>query len=158
MNPPFFRATYSLNVKITSAVILAILFLAGALGGITGLVVSGTLIPASLLLVVTGFSVQRGNLVVHSLLWSKSFDLCELVDIRAAPGATLGSLRAFGSGGLFASIGYFSNQVLGNYLGYITDPQNAVVVEFTNRLVVVTPEDPQGLEEAVLAEYRRIHL
>lgn len=158
MNPPFFRATYSLNLKITTAVILAILFLAGALGGTTGLLISGALIPASLLLVITGFSVQRGNLVVHSLVWSKSFVLCELVDIRVEPGITLGSMRTFGSGGLFASIGYFTNQALGNYLGYMTDPQNAVVVEFTNRLVVVTPEDPQGLQEAVLAEYRRIRI
>lgn len=53
-------------------------------------------------------------------------------------------MRSFGSGGLFASIGYFSNQVLGNYLAYITDPQNAVVVEFTNRLVVVTPKTQMG--------------
>lgn len=77
MNPPFFRATYSPSLKITTAVILAILFLAGGLGGTTGLLISGALIPASLLLVITGFSVQRGNLVVHSLVWSKSFDLCE---------------------------------------------------------------------------------
>ncbi len=158
MNPPFFRSPWSTNLKISTAILTGLLVVAAAVSGPIGAVLGTVLYAVSLLLMVTGYSVQGGKVVVHGLLWRKAFDLCELEDIVVEPNITSNSVRSFGLGGLFSSMGYFNNKELGRYLGYMTDPQNAVVLDFMNQRVVVTPEDPEAFHAAVKAEYRRIHL
>lgn len=158
MNPPFFRSPWSTNLKISTAILTGLLVVAMFISGPVGALLGAALYAASLLLMVTGYSVQEGKIIVHGLLWRKAFDLCELQDIEVAPNITSNSVRSFGLGGLFSSMGYFNNSELGRYLGYMTDPQNAVVLDFVNQRVVVTPEDPEAFHDAVKAEYRRIHL
>jgi len=60
-----------------------------------------------------------------------------------------GSLRLFGNGGLFSSSGLFWNRRLGRYRAFATDPGNAVVLEFPDRTLVVTPESPSGFLAAL---------
>jgi hypothetical protein len=158
MNPPYFRAPWSSNLKISTAIVTVLLLAAILLAGPVGTVLGVTLYAAFLLLMVTGYSIQSGKVVVHGLIWRKAFDLCELRDIQVAPNITSNSVRGFGLGGLFSAMGYFSNKELGRYLGYMTDPQNAVVLDFVSVRVVVTPEDPHAFREAVMVEYHRIHL
>jgi hypothetical protein len=155
MDPIYFRSPWSTTLKVSTAVFLALLLLAMILGGPAGALLGGALLVAAFLMMVNGYSVQDGKVIVHGLLWHKSFDLCELDDILAEPYLNNGSVRTFGLGGLFSSIGYFRNQELGNYLGFMTDGQNTVALDFASKRVLVTPEDPQGFREAVMAEYHR---
>jgi hypothetical protein len=158
MDPVYFRSPWSKTLKISTAVFLALFLLAMILGGPAGALLGGALLVAAFLLMVNGYSIQNGHVFVYGLLWRKAFDLCELQDILAEPYLTNGSVRTFGLGGLFSSIGYFRNQELGNYLGFMTDAKNTVALDFVSKRLVVTPEDPQGFRDAVLAEYRKIHV
>jgi hypothetical protein len=158
MNPPYFRAPWSSTLKISTAILTFLLIMAMIVSGPVGAFLGAALYVAFLLLMVTGYSVQPGKVVVHGLLWRKAFDLCELQDIQVSPNITNNSVRSFGLGGIFSSMGYFNNKELGRYLGYMTDPQNAVVLDFASGRVVVTPDDPHGFREAVMVEYHRIHL
>jgi len=158
MPPAYFTSPWSNTLKISTSVFLVVLLTAMFVSPPLGKVFCGVLIIASLLLMVNGYSIQEGKLYVHGLLWRKMFDLCELEDIVVEPFATARSIRTFGIGGLFSSMGYFSSQVLGAYLAFMTDVQNTVVVDFVGQRLVITPNDPQGFRDALLTEYRRIHL
>jgi hypothetical protein len=52
------------------------------------------------------------------------------------------SIRTCGNGGLFCFAGAFNNNRLGSYRAFATDPKRAVVLRFSDRTVVVTPDQP----------------
>ena len=52
--------------------------------------------------------------------------------------------RLCGIGGLFVFCGLFWSRKLGRYRAYITDPRRAVVLRFGNKVVVVTPDEPDS--------------
>jgi hypothetical protein len=74
-----------------------------------------------------------------------------LTSIRFEPGATMGSIRAMGIGGLFGFVGHYHNEMLGTYRAYITDESRTVVMAFGEETIVVTPGDPVAFLEAVEA-------
>ncbi|MGD8816102.1 MAG: PH domain-containing protein [Acidobacteriota bacterium] len=100
---------------------------------------------------VRGYSVVDGKLLVHRLGWSTKFDLAKLTEVEYSPGATLGSVRVMGVGGLFGFIGRFRNETLGMYRALATDSANTVVLDFAGSKVVVTPDDPSRFVTAVEA-------
>ena len=68
-----------------------------------------------------------------------------LQDLQTAeidPEAMNRSIRLFGNGGLFCFAGQFRNKKLGRYRAYATDPKLAVILRFTDKVVVVTPGSP----------------
>ena len=83
-------------------------------------------------------------------MWSR-FDLNLVASADYSPGATLGSVRTFGIGGLFGFVGHFRNAFLGPYRAYATDPANAVVLRLGREVVVVTPERPAEFVAAIEA-------
>lgn len=98
---------------------------------------------------VSGYSVKDGRLLVHRLGWSTKFDLARLSAFNADPHAMMGSIRLFGSAGLFCVIGYYRNGVLGHYRAYVTDSARSVVLEFGDAKIVVSPDDPQAFVETL---------
>lgn len=158
MEPVYFRSPWSRSLKITVIIILALLTIAMVFGGPVGLVFGGVTLFSGTLLMVNGYSVQEGKVVVHGLLWRRIFDLCELEEINLAPPGEDNAPVVSGISGLFGVLGTFGNPNPESVLGFITDVQNAVVIDFFNKRVVVTPENPEAFRAAVLAEYRRIHL
>lgn len=54
----------------------------------------------------------------------------------------MGSIRTFGIGGLFGYIGYFKNSILGSYKAYATNSEKAVLIETSDKPIIVTPDDP----------------
>jgi hypothetical protein len=65
------------------------------------------------------------------------------------PEAMSGSIRLAGNGGLFAFTGLYRSRRLGNYRAFATDPENSVVLTFSERIIVVTPNDPRGFVESI---------
>lgn len=98
---------------------------------------------------VSGYSVKDGQLLVHRLGWSTKFDLARLSAFNVNPHAMSGSIRLFGSAGLFCVIGYYRNGVLGHYRAYVTDSARSVVLEFGDAKIVVSPDDPQAFVETL---------
>ncbi len=145
----YFRAPWSNTLKLSTSlflILLGVLFFIS--DGFVPYLIAAILLT-SLLLSVSGYSVKDGKLLVHRLLWRTSFDLKLLSGMEVQPYATVGSIRLLGVGGLFASVGRFRSQALGDYRAYITDPKNTVVLDFSGEIVVITPADPLAFERAV---------
>lgn len=150
-----FHAPWSATLKVVTAfavailagvaILFATLFPRDLLGGVavtlTTLLVSATLL-GSALFVVRGYEVGHGILRIRRLLWSTEIPLSQLQAASADPTAMSSSLRLFGNGGLFVFAGLFWNRKLGRFRAFATLPQNAVVLQFERRTVVVTPDDP----------------
>ncbi|MFT3783246.1 MAG: helix-turn-helix domain-containing protein [Nibricoccus sp.] len=103
----------------------------------------------SLFFGVNGYSIRQGKLLVHRLGWATKFDLAQLSGFEANPHAMMGSIRLFGNGGIFCFHGYFRNAILGRYKAYVTNPALCVVLEFGERKIVISPDDPQTFVEAL---------
>ena len=103
---------------------------------------------------VRSYVVTPETLLVQRLGWNTKLDLVSLRSVVVDSQVMKGSIRTFGNGGLFSFSGYFRNKQLGTYRAFATDPSRAVVLWFTDHVVVITPEDPQMLA-AKLMSYRR---
>lgn len=146
-----FFAPWSTRLKLTTGVFAAVLLVAAvAAAGWGSAVAAGILVVAGAF-AIRGYSVMDGRLLIHRLGWSTKFDLTELTSAGVNPGATLGSLRTMGIGGLFGFVGRYYNEILGSYRAYATNEFNTVVLMFGDETIVVTPDDPQAFVAAVRA-------
>ena len=146
-----FYAPWSTKLKLTTGVFAAVLVVAAvAAGGWGSVVIVGILIVAAAF-AIRGYSVMDGKLLIHHLGWANKLDLSKLSKAEVSPGATMGSARTMGIGGLLGFVGYFRNEILGSYKAYATNELNTVVLVFGNETVVVTPDDPEAFVEAVQA-------
>jgi len=117
-------------------------------GGVVRLGLILVLLPC-LFLSVNGYSVKEGRLLIHRLGWATKFDLAQLSGFEINPHAMMGSIRLVGNGGLFCFIGYYRNAILGHYRAYVTDTAKAVVLDFGDRKIVVSPDDTEAFVEAL---------
>ena len=146
-----FSAPWGMKLKIATAVLgLTLVIAAFAADGWGSLVAVGIgLIAATF--AIRGYSIVDGVLLIHRLGWSTKYDLAGLKNSRFEPGATMGSIRAMGIGGLFGFVGHYHNAMLGSYKAYATDESRTVVMEFARETIVVTPGDPLAFVEAAEA-------
>jgi hypothetical protein len=98
---------------------------------------------------VRGFTIDRSELSIRRLFWDTRFPLGDLRDAQADPSALKGAVRAAGNGGFLAITGWFYSKRLGKFRAFVTDPARCVVLEFKNRKVVVSPDDPEGFIAAL---------
>lgn len=146
-----FRAPWSTKLMLTTAVFAAILIAVAVINPGWGSAVAVAILVVGAAFAIRGYSVTDGKLLIHRLGWATRFDLADLTRVEANPGATMGSARAMGIGGLFGFVGHFHNQILGSYKAYATHDLNTVVMVFGDETIVVTPDDPQAFVEAVEA-------
>jgi transcriptional regulator with XRE-family HTH domain len=158
-----FPALWSTQLKISTTAFFAILFLiAGLIPWLSGLHASGqegltalvVLFPIILSIVtmlfsVGGYSVENGHVLIHRMGWSNRFVLRELSEVRVLPYAMMGSMKVCGSAGVFGSIGWFRNGVLGSYRAYVTHPQKTLVLGFGKNRIVISPDDPEAMKQAI---------
>lgn len=91
----------------------------------------------------SGYSFEGPDLLIHRRGWPPfRLSLSGLAGARVSPDAMRRSLRTFGNGGVFGFTGWFHNSRLGRYRAWVTDPKRAVVLEFGDRTVVVSPGRP----------------
>ena len=91
---------------------------------------------------IRGYIVSNGALFVQRLFWKNKLNLQKLRNVQVNPDAMKKSIRTFGNGGLFSFSGMFKNSELGSYRAFATDANNSVVLRFTDRTIVVTPDRP----------------
>lgn len=90
-----------------------------------------------------GYSFESHDLVVHRRAWSSErVPLRGLTGLRVGPNLMRRSIRTFGNGGVFGYTGWFRNSTLGRYRAWVTDPNRAVVLEFGERRIAVSPGRP----------------
>ena len=146
-----FYAPWSTKLKLTTGVFAAILIVAAVAAGGWGSAVILAIVVVAAAFAIRGYSVMDGKVLVHHLGWANKFDLAKLSKAEVSPGATMGSVRTMGIGGLLGFVGHFHNEILGSYKAYATNEFNTVVLVFGNETIVVTPDDPEAFVEAVKA-------
>jgi hypothetical protein len=110
---------------------------------------------ASAAFMVRGYVLIEGWLSIKRLGWATPFNLSRLISATADPEALHRSIRLFGNGGCFSFTGWFRNKKLGSYRAYATDTKKAVVLRFSDRTIVVTPDDPQKFVVEISLNIRR---
>ena len=101
-------------------------------------------VATSVLFMVRGYVVTADEILVRRPLWSTRFERAKLESAAVDPAALRGSIRLFGNGGLFSFTGLFRSPKLGRYRAYVTDPSRSVVLRFADRVVVISPADPDA--------------
>ncbi len=154
MTPPTntrtsFRAPWSTTLTLTTVIFVCVLILGVLFTDGWPSVLIAAILLGGLLLSVTGYSLKNGRLYIHRLVWRNSLELAKLTSLEIRPDATQGSIRVLGIGGMFSSVGYFNNSLLGRYRAYLTDAQRAVVLDFDGQVVVISPDDPHEFARAV---------
>jgi hypothetical protein len=148
-----FNAPWGKSLKITtgsSILILVGIPVIGAFAGPHGslLWILGMIfMPLSMLSIASLFSIRRyiltsDALLICRLVWNTRLELSGLKTVEVDAEAMFKSIRTFGNGGLFCFAGAFTNNRLGAYRAFATDPSRSVVLRFSDRTVVVTPDHP----------------
>ena len=115
------------------------------MGWIFGMVVFPmSLLFISAFFIIRGYVLTDNTLVIQRLGWNTKIDLSELTSAEVDKTAMAKSIRTFGNGGMFCFAGLFHNKRLGTYRAFATDLRKCVVLRFTNRIVVVTPDEPEN--------------
>ncbi|MDZ7828788.1 MAG: PH domain-containing protein [Halofilum sp. (in: g-proteobacteria)] len=92
---------------------------------------------------VLGYRLTPDRLRVRRLGWFSECNLDGLEAVAADSGAMVGSRRVLANGGLFSFSGRFRNKHLGIYRALATDPDRAVILRWSDRTLVITPDDPE---------------
>jgi len=100
------------------------------------------ILVAAAFFMIRGYELTRDELLIQRLGWKSKLNLQGLQTAEIDPEAMKRSIRLFGNGGLFCFAGQFRNKKLGRYRAYATDPKLAVILKFTDKVVVVTPARP----------------
>lgn len=148
-----FKAPWGASLKIITVfavIILIVIILIGILSGPannTSWMLGMVGLPFFILVVTPFFSIRgyilsNNTLVIERPGWNTRLALDDLVSAETDHEAMAGSVRTFGNGGMFCIAGAFSNSRLGNYRAFATDPKLSVVLKFTEKIVVITPDDP----------------
>ena len=161
-----FGAPWGTSVKLLTALSLTILTfvlymlteLSPVQGGLGMLM---TAFPIALVVgcaafMVRGYELAGSMLLIRRLWWATPLDLSGLRAIEHNPKAMRWSLRLWGNGGFFSISGFFRNRTLGRYRAFVMDPRRAVVLTFADRVVVVSPDQPERFVSSV-REMRGLH-
>ena len=108
------------------------------------------MVPGAALFTIRGYSIERDSILVHRLLWATRLTRTGLRSATHDPALISGGMRIFGNGGFFSFSGWFRNKQLGTYRAYIMDPARAVVLRYGDRVVVVSPSDPERFVSMVM--------
>jgi hypothetical protein len=136
-----FRASYDTTTRLISAAVF-IMFL-GIAVDTSSLISEGVLALIFLGIYAwspTGYEIADGNVVIRRLIGNVRIPVSGIRDVRIATRDDLrGSMRVFGSGGVFGYYGRFRNGSETSQW-YVTDRSHAVVLATDAGTVIVSPD------------------
>lgn len=141
-----FTASYDSAAKTISAVVCVMFLVLGvATSSIAIGIVFVAMLAVSFVWSPTGYSVGDGFLSVHRVIGNLRIPLASIREVRIASREDLeGSLRIFGSGGLFGYYGAFRSPRLGKNAWFVTQQSHAVIVVTSAGTFVLSPDDVDG--------------
>jgi hypothetical protein len=101
------------------------------------------------LFAVRGYRLTPRELWIQRLVWWTRLPLKDLTGAEPDPGAFQKTLRKAGNGGYLAITGWFWSRRLGHFRAFVTDTQRSVVLRFKDRVVVISPDDPEAFVRAL---------
>lgn len=147
-----FTTDWSTGLVVSSVLATLVLLLcAGLAGSRTRLKpmwrISVTLIPllivfSAVIGTITGYTLDGVRLQVVQLGKTQDISLQDLIKVEFAPHKTNSKTRALGNGGLFAYTGRYRSRVIGEFRAFVTNWEDAVILYFSDRVIVVSPSDP----------------
>lgn len=113
-----------------------------------GLNVAIAVIPVIILagaaaFMVLSYEIRDDALLIKRPGWTTRIPLSGLHAVEINPQAMTRSIRVFGNGGLFAFNGLFWSKNLGWFRAYVTDLNRSVVLKLTDRVIVISPDQPE---------------
>jgi len=99
--------------------------------------------------IIRGYIVTPDAILVRQLFWVKRLPLKDLLSANFELDAMRGSIRTFGNGGMFSFTGLFRNKSLGGYRAFVTDQHRTVVLRYSDRTIVISPEKPEEFVRSV---------
>jgi hypothetical protein len=146
-----FHASYDSTTKVISAAVFILFVMIAA--GTSSLIAEGIfalLFLAAYAWSPTGYEIDGGDVVIRRLIGNVRIPVSGIREVRIAMRDDLsGSMRVFGSGGLFGYYGLFRNSTLGTSNWYVTDRSNAVVLAGDSGTAIVSPDDAAGFIAAL---------
>lgn len=98
------------------------------------------------------------KITIRLLLVLREIPLNEVIEVRKLSKFEVsGSIRTFGSGGLFGYLGCFKNNKLGNYTMYATEWNNLVLIRTNNKKYVISCTKAQDLVEYINSQSRKCY-
>ncbi len=95
------------------------------------------------------------KITIRLLLGSREIPLNEVTEVRKISKSDIsGSIRTFGSGGLFGYLGRFKNNRLGSYTMYATELNNLLLVSTHNKKYVISCTKSQDFVEYINSQLR----
>ena len=122
------------------------------LGPVVALTIGGAALVALatiLLRQLRGYEVTTDALHILHLGWRLRLPLAGLVAVAVDPEAMRDAHMTFGGGRFADFFRTFRNRRLGDFTAFVTDRDRTVVLRFKDRIVVVSPADPEGFVAAV---------
>ena len=107
------------------------------------------ILAVSVFFMIRGYVLMEESLIVKRLGWNSRVELSGLRSVEMDSQAMGGSIKIFGTGGLFCFAGKFWNKKLGSYRASATAPKKSVVLKFEKRVIVVTPGNPEEFTAAI---------
>jgi hypothetical protein len=96
------------------------------------------------------------KITIRLLLVLREVPLSEVIEVRQISKFDVsGSIRTFGSGGLFGYLGRFKNNKLGSYTMYATEWNNLVLVRTNNKKYVISCTKAQDFVEYINSQLRK---
>jgi Bacterial PH domain len=152
---PLFTSSWSLALKATSAITLALL-------AVIFIVLRGTpTVPPEFpplllalpliatLFMVRGYRVDRDGLRIVRPFWSNRFELQAITEVIPIEGDLGMVWRLAGNGGLFSITGWYSNKKVGRFRNFANHFENAVLVKLGKRNVLLAPDDVKTFIETL---------
>jgi hypothetical protein len=98
---------------------------------------------------IRSFDIMQDGILVQRLFWANRLGYEDLRSVRVDKDAMKGSIRVMGNGGLFSFSGRYRSRKLGVFTVYATDMKLSVILRYSDRTVVVTPESPEEFADLV---------
>ena len=112
------------------------------------LVVGVLLVPA--IATPCRVSVENKTLTIHRVQKNIVISIENIEEIRLCNDTdTHKSKRTFGSGGAFGYLGKFSNKQLGDYLMYVTDRSQRILLKSDDKFLIFSCDHPEQLVDLI---------
>jgi len=154
MQPILFAAPWSKRLRTiswiatTACLALAAIAIAAAPARsfIAYALLAGVLIAVPLIAAacrIRGYTLTDAEIHIRRGGWTLRLPLRTLRTVEGSSETMQGSIRLMGNHGLFSFTGWYWNKRLGFHRVYATDPSRAVVLRYPDKIIVITPHDPQ---------------